>query len=79
MIDEATLLAERLSWGWLGAAHLLVPLGTEDWGAAPRILGEMGATASALRSALNAAASIPPEPSDEPRIYWWDSHVSEVQ
>jgi ATP-dependent Clp protease ATP-binding subunit ClpA len=74
VLTRATRLAEQLGWGWLGAAHLLVVLGEEDWGAAPRVLEEIGATAHALRSALSSAAQpIPPEASAEPPIYWWDS------
>lgn len=71
--DRAIRLAERLGWGWLGAAHLLVALGEEDWGAAPRVFRELRATPSTLMSALTTAAHpIPPPMSDEPPIYGWD-------
>jgi ATP-dependent Clp protease ATP-binding subunit ClpA len=73
VVDRATLLAERLGWGWLGAAHLLAVLSEEDWGSAPRVMGELGVTAGAVHAALASAARlIPPEPSDEDPIYWWD-------
>jgi ATP-dependent Clp protease ATP-binding subunit ClpA len=78
VIDHATLLAERLGWGWLGAAHLFAMLGEEEWGSAPRVLGELGVTAGAVHAALTSAARLnPPEPSDEDPIYWWDFRADE--
>lgn len=72
VLEQATRLAEGLGWGWLGAAHLLVALGEEDWGPAPRVFREAGVTPAALHSALaTAARSIPPPMSDEPPIYGW--------
>ncbi|HTE47333.1 MAG TPA: Clp protease N-terminal domain-containing protein [Gemmatimonadaceae bacterium] len=72
VLNQAALLAEQLEWGWLGAAHLLVALGEEDWGAPRRVMSELGVIPSALRSALASAQPVPPAPSDDPPIFWWD-------
>jgi ATP-dependent Clp protease ATP-binding subunit ClpA len=78
VVEQAARIAERLAWGWLGAAHLLIALGEEDWGSPPRVFREVGVTPAALHSALAAVVhSIPPPMSDEAPIYWWDRRATD--
>lgn len=71
---RAARLAERLGWGWLGSAHVLAALADEDWGSVPRVLAELRVSPAAVHAAFTSAAySMPPAPSDEAPIYWWDS------
>src|SRR5262249_34523418 len=71
VLDEAFLYAEYVSWHWIGTVHLLVALSELEWGKVPRVLGEAGASAQLVRSAVESIAPrMPPESFDEHDVVW---------